>query len=437
MRIERLSAIIALCMIAISSLSASSQEGVIVRIESREDPCIAGFPCELRVFILNEDGIALLSKLKLITPWGSFVKELGLRELKGGESIRVPITINVSIDSLEGPNFVRPELMYYLKGKIGIYYSAGNSSAVLVQRPKVSATLLASPLSYTLALGEPLILEGSYEVEGVPKDFNPSITVSVDGSPVIKKSMNSTRGVFSITVPIGTAGIHEVNLSLCYSLDCVSRKFSVVVGEAHAGYSKSDLLRDLNSTRRELQDLVTLYKEAVNDAIPIPSSVLQNITAVDSLLAEAEAKLSGNLTFDKAERARELLNRASDLISGTSRSILESYRRAVLSGVHDLREELNALAGVDEGAYRNFSYKLDSIEERVASISKDDAPSVYRESMKEIKEIREAIEFRREKLSRDATALALAVISLMTISMISTAMLILRKWRRSLKGERS
>ncbi|MEM3371437.1 MAG: hypothetical protein QXO55_02315 [Candidatus Korarchaeum sp.] len=422
-----------LCTIQSITLPLSSQEGVYVQVEPR-DPCIAGFPCEVNVSIGNSDGTILLNKLKLTTPWGIFVKDLGLRELKRGETLRTSVSINVSIDSLEGPNFMRPELTYFVKGGVGLRSSTGNSTSILIRRPRISVTLLASPLSYNVNLGEPLILEGSYRIEGAPKEFRPTLLVYVNGTPLVEKVMNSTHGLFSVSVPIGLPGAHEVNLSLLYGVGQESKVFTVVVSSPPGSYSKEDLFMELNSTKRNFQLVLTLYRNAVNDLIPVPQSILSNISAVDSLLAEAEARLSGNLSYD-AVRVGELLSRSKELISISLSTITESYRRKLLSDISELREELLPMERMDEGTYRNISSKLESIEEDIRSISSDDAPKMYREISGEIEGVRELIRSRKERLIADSLMLAAVLTVIIFVSIVSMTTLILRRWRRVAKGE--
>lgn len=422
-----------LCTIQSITLPLSSQEGVYVQVEPR-DPCIAGFPCEVSVSIGNSDGTILLNKLKLTTPWGIFVKDLGLRELKGGETLRTSVSINVSIDSLEGPNFMRPELTYFVKGGVGLRSSIGSSISILIQRPRISVTLLASPLSYNVNLGEPLILEGSYRIEGAPKEFRPTLLVYVNRTPLVEKVMNSTHGLFSVSVPIGLPGVHEVNLSLLYGVGQESKVFTVVVSSPPGSYSKEDLFMELNSTKRNFQLVLTLYRNAVNDLIPVPQSILSNISAIDSLLAEAEARLSGNLSYD-AVRVVELLSRSKELISISLSTITESYRRKLLSDISELREELLPMERMDEGTYRNISSKLESIEEDIRSISSDDAPKMYREISGEIEGVRELIRSRKERLIADSLMMAAVLTVIIFVSIVSMTTLILRRWRRVAKGE--
>lgn len=433
MRTE-LVAIALLCTIQLTTLTLSSQEGVYVQIEPR-DPCIAGFPCEINVSIKNSDGTILLNKLKLTTPWGIFVKDLGLRELRNGEILRVSILTNVSIDSLEGPNFMRPELIYFVKGGVGLRSSAGNSSSILIWRPRISVTLLASPLSSNINLGEPLVLEGSYRIEGVPREFKPNLVVYVNRTPLVEKVMNSTHGLFSISVPIGVPGVHEVNLSLSYGVGQESKVFTVIVSSPYGGYSKEDLSKELNSTKKDFQFILTLYRNVVNDLIPVPKNILSNISAIDSLLAEAEARLSGNLSYDDAVRVRELLDRSKELISVSLNAITESYKGKLLSDISELREELLPIERIDESTYRNISSKLDSIEDEIESISGDNVPRMYEEISGEIEGLRELIRSRKERLLVDSVTLAAILIVMIFISIVSITTLILRSWRRVTRGE--
>lgn len=428
---KRIALLILLCIAQASLMPVSSQEPVQIRIDPRE-PCIAGFPCELNVSVTNMDGTILLSKLRLATPWGLFVKDLGLRELRGGESLRIAISANVSLDSLEGPNFVRAELIYFVRGEVGLRSALGNSSSLMVQRPRLSVSLLASPLSYTIRLGEPLILEGSYRVDGIPREFRPTMIVYVNGIPAVERVMNSTHGLFSIPVPLSVPGSHEVNLTLSYGIGKESKLFTVIVSPGPAGYSREYLSRELNSTKRDFQSLLALYRSAMDDLIPLPGGILSNISAIDSLLAEAEARLGGDLSYEDALRIEELLNRSEKLISTNLKVIVESYRGKLLSELSELRGEIEALARVDEGAYRNLSARLDEIQGRVRSISPgDDVPKIYEEISGEINGLRELVRSRRERVLSDATTLAVLLLSLITISIVSITILILNLWRRS------
>jgi hypothetical protein len=413
-----------LMLLQLNPLPLLSQGGVYVQIEPRE-PCIAGFPCKINVSISNSDGTILLHKLRLITPWGGFVKDLGLREVRTGESLRVQVIVNVSIDSLEGPNFLRPELIYFVKGEIGMKSTQGNSSAILIQRPKIVTSLLASPLSYQISLGEPLILEGSFRVDGIPSDFYPTMSVYVDGVPVIEKRMDSSSGLFSIQVPLAKPGIHEVNLSLCYLIGCESRTFSVVVVEA----PKEQLSIELNSTKRYFQDLLNYYRTAVNDTIPISSYVLSNISAIDSLISEAEGILSKNISGGD-QRAKDLLNRSRELISLTMGEITKAYRETLLSKLYDLRNELDSISRIiDEKTYREINTSLGELENEVISISPSNASKTYRDAMSEIESIKKIINSKRESLMSDVAKLSLVLVTLLLISIVSITTLILRAWR--------
>ncbi|ACB08261.1 hypothetical protein [Candidatus Korarchaeum cryptofilum] len=412
-----------LILLQLNPLPLLSQGGVYVQIEPRE-PCIAGFPCKINISISNSDGTILLHKLKLITPWGAFVRDLGLREMRAGESLKVYVVVNVSIDSLEGPNFMRPELIYFVKGDIGMKSSQGNSSAILIQRSRIAVSLLSSPLSYQISLGEPLILEGSFRVDGIPSDFYPTLRVYVDGALAIEKEMNSSSGLFSIQVPLAKPGIHEVNLSLCYLIGCESKAFSVLVREA----PKEQLSMELNSTKGYFQDLLNYYRTAVNDSIPIPGYVLSNISAIDSLIREAEAILSGNMTGDE-QRVRDLLNRARGFISLSMKEITRAYKEALLSKLDNLRNELDSISKIDEKTYRNLSVSLDELEDRIASISPDNASKTYWDVTNRMEEMKKIVDSKRESLMSDIAKLSLVLITLLLISIVSITMLILRVWR--------
>ncbi len=412
-----------LIVLQLNPLLLLSQGGVYVQIEPRE-PCIAGFPCKVNISISNSDGTILLHKLRLITPWGAFVKDLGLREMRAGESLKVCVVVNVSIDSLEGPNFLRPELIYFVRGETGMKSSRGNSSAILIQRPRITVSLLASPLSYQISLGEPLILEGSFRVDGIPSDFYPTLSVYVDGVPTIEKDMNSSSGLFSIQVPLAKPGIHEVNLSLCYLIGCESKTFSVLVREA----PKEQLSMELNSTKRYFQDLLSYYRTAVNDSIPIPRYVLSNISAIDSLISEAEGILSGNMTGDE-QRAGDLLNRARGFISLSMGEITKAYKETLLSKLDDLRNELNSISKIDEKTYRDLNVSLSELEGKIASISPDNASKTYWDVINRMEEIKKIVNSKRESLMSDIAKLSLVLITLLLISIVSITTLILRVWR--------
>ncbi len=412
-----------LMVLQLNPLPLLSQGGVYVQIEPRET-CVAGFPCKINISISNSDGTILLHKLRLITPWGAFVRDLGLREMRAGESLKVSVVVNVSIDSLEGPNFLRPELIYFVRGETGMKSSQGNSSAILIQRPRITVSLLASPLSYQISLGEPLILEGSFRVDGIPSDFYPTLRVYVDGAPAIEKDMNSSRGLFSVQVPLAEPGIHEVNLSLCYLIGCESKTFSVLVREA----PKEQLSMELNSTKRYFQDLLNYYRTAVNDAIPIPGYVLSNISAIDSLISEAEGILSGNLTGDE-RRVGDLLNRARGLISLSIEEITRAYKETLLSKLDNLRNKLNLVSKIDKKTYSNLSISLDELKDEIVSISPDNASKRYWDITNRMEEIEKIIDSKREGLMNDIAKLSLILIALILISIVSITMLILRVWR--------
>jgi hypothetical protein len=191
---------------------------------------------------------------------------------------------------------------------------------------------------------------------------------------------------------------------------------------------KEQLSMEVNSTKRYFQDLLNYYRTAVNDSIPIPGYVLSNISAIDSLISEAEGISSGNMTGDE-QRVRDLLNRSKGLVSFSMGEITRAYKEALLSKLDNLRNELDSISKIDEKTYRNLSVSLDELEDEILSISPGNASKTYWDVMNRMEGIKKIIYSKRESLMSDVAKLSLVLIFLILISIVSITTLILRVWR--------
>jgi ABC-type bacteriocin/lantibiotic exporter with double-glycine peptidase domain len=95
---------------------------------------------------------------------------------------------------------------------------------------------------------------------------------------------------------------------------------------------------------------------------------------------------------------------------------------------------LDSISKIDEKTYRNLSVSLDELEDRIASISPDNASKTYWDVTNRMEEMKKIVDSKRESLMSDIAKLSLVLITLLLISVVSITMLILRVWRGETGG---
>ncbi len=414
---------------------------LVINVEPR-DPCVAGYPCEVNVSVENRDGTILLDYVKLITPWGAFTRNLGLRELRPNSTATISIAVNVDRNSLEGPNFVRPIVRYFRKGEVGLKLIEGNASSLLVVKPHVNATLLVIPQSKEISLGRPLSIQVSYSVRGVPADYKPSISVYVDGRLSMRRELNSTSGELDFSIPMspeGSEGNHTVIVSLCYGIGCIDRSFEVYVRRSVKvvpGYNKEDLTRMLEAVRAEREEVQAAYTKAVELGLPVPEDVLLNLTIVNSKIKEAESLLSQqNISYADVLKIESLLKQSSHLLSNIKDRILSLYRERIEDMLMGAREDVEKIRKVNQTEYEELIGRIVHLSSRIGDLNLTEAPDFYSNVSREVNVIEERIRALRRKAEEEARLLSGITVSLIFVAMISGATIILRKWKSQLLRE--
>ncbi|GEM_PF-1279418 len=420
-------------------LLAQSQEAELsVTVEPR-DPCVAGYPCAVNVSIANMDGIVLIDYVKLITPWGAFTRNLGLRELRPNTTMIVPIIVDVDRNSLEGPNFVRPVVRFFKKGEVGLKLVEGNASSVMVIKPRINASLIVVPQSREIALGQLLSIQVSYKVEGIPRDYSPTISVYLDGQLAMERELNGTSGEIGLSLPVEGEGNHTVIVSLCYGIGCTDRSFEVNVRRTVrviSGYNKEELEASLKKVKEERKLLQSIYERSVEEGLPIPENVLVNISIVDSKIREVEFLLSkGNISYADILRVKMLLNQSSTAISRLKERLLMTYKSKMIEMISKAMREIEEVKNVNQTEYRAMKDLLANLSAQVDKLNLTNAPDVYSNVTQELSALEERIRAIKERAAEEARLLSGVTVSLIFVAMISGATIILRKWKSELMRE--
>lgn len=433
-------ALLLLCLLVtpeIIEISGQSRD-LAVTVEPRE-PCIAGFPCEINVTITNLDGPIMLDYVKLITPWGATVKNLGLRGLAANSTTVITVIVEVDRSSLEGANFIRPLVRFFKKGEIGLKTIEGNRSSILIIKPKVNATLYVVLNKEEIYVGEPLLLEGSYKIEGIPKNFRPSLSLYLDGHLCIERELNGTVGGFSFTIPVRGEGTHTLIASLCYGIGCVDESFNVTVKKmvrVVSGFSKEDLIKLLAEVKGLIVDLQGIYERAVADSIPLPEDTLVNMSIIDSKVREAESiSKEENISYSDILRARSLINQSKILIEELVRALLNAYKTAMKKKILEVEKELDDIKELNKTEYNSIRERLKELSSNTDAIDTSNASEVYSNVTAELTHLKERIASIREKATEEAKLLSAITTSLIFVAMISGATIILRKWKSQLAKE--
>ncbi len=419
-------------------LAQSQEADLSVTVEPR-DPCVAGYPCTVNVSLANMDGMILIDYVKLITPWGAFTRNLGLRELRPNATIVVPIIVDVDRNSLEGPNFVRPVVRFFKKGEVGLKLVEGNASSVMVVKPRINATLVVVPQSREITVGQPLSIQVSYEVEGIPRDYRPTISVYLDGRLTMERELNGTSGEIGLSLPVEGEGNHTVIVSLCYGIGCTDRSFEVNVRRTVrviSGYNKEELRAALKEVKDERKLLQNVYERSVEVGLPIPEDVLINISIIDSKIREAEALLDReNISYADILRVKMLLNQSSATIARLEEELLLTYKDKIIEMISRAMGEIEEVRNINQTEYRAMKDLLTNLTSRMDGLNLTSAPDLYSNVTREISALEERIRVIKERAAEEARLLSGVTVSLMFVAMISGATIILRKWKSQLMKE--
>ena len=419
-------------------LAQSQEADLSVTVEPR-DPCVAGYPCTVNVSLANMDGMILIDYVKLITPWGAFTRNLGLRELRPNATIVVPIIVDVDRNSLEGPNFVRPVVRFFKKGEVGLKLVEGNASSVMVVKPRINATLVVVPQSREITVGQPLSIQVSYEVEGIPRDYRPTISVYLDGRLTMERELNGTSGEIGLSLPVEGEGNHTVIVSLCYGIGCTDRSFEVNVRRTVrviSGYNKEELRAALKEVKDERKLLQNVYERSVEVGLPIPEDVLINISIIDSKIREAEALLDReNISYADILRVKMLLNQSSATIARLEEELLLTYKDKIIEMISRAMGEIEEVRNINQTEYRAMKNLLTNLTSRMDGLNLTSAPDLYSNVTREISALEERIRVIKERAAEEARLLSGVTVSLMFVAMISGATIILRKWKSQLMKE--
>ncbi|MDK2372419.1 MAG: hypothetical protein QI197_03465 [Candidatus Korarchaeota archaeon] len=419
-------------------LAQSQEADLSVTVEPR-DPCVAGYPCTVNVSVANMDGMILIDYVKLITPWGAFTRNLGLRELRPNATIVVPIIVDVDRNSLEGPNFVRPMVRFFKKGEMGLKLAEGNTSSVMVIKPRINATLVVVPQSREITVGQPLSIQVSYEVEGIPRDYRPTISVYLDGRLTMERELNGTSGEVGLPLPVEGEGNHTVIVSLCYGIGCTDRSFEVTVRRTVrviSGYNKEELRAALKEVKDERRLFQSVYERSVEAGLPIPEDVLINVSVIDSKIREAEVLLDReNISYADILRVKMLLNQSSAIIKRLEGELLLTYKDKIIEMISRAMGEIEEVKNINQTEYRAMKDILANLTSCVGGLNLTSAPDLYSNVTREISSLEERIRVIKERAAEEARLLSGVTVSLIFVAMISGATIILRKWKSQLMKE--
>ncbi|MDK2384493.1 MAG: hypothetical protein QI199_06785 [Candidatus Korarchaeota archaeon] len=419
-------------------LTQSQEVDLSVTVEPR-DPCVAGYPCTVNVSVMNTNGMILIDYVKLITPWGAFTRNLGLRELRPNTTLIVPIIVDVDRNSLEGPNFVRPVVRFFKKGEVGLKLVEGNASSVMVIKPRINATLVVVPQSREITLGQPLSIQATYEVDGVPRDYRPTISVYLDGRLSIERELNGTSGEVGLSLPVEGEGNHTLIVSLCYGIGCTDRSFEINVRRTVrviSGYNKEELRAALKEVKDERRLLQSAYERTVEAGLPIPEDVLINISIIDSKIREAEVLLDReNISYADILRVKMLLNQSSTTISRLEEDLLSMYKDKIIEMISRAMGEVEEVKNINQTEYRAMKDLLANLTSSVDGLNLTSAPDLYSNLTQEISALEERIRVIKERAAEEARLLSGMTVSLIFVAMISGATIILRKWKSQLMKE--
>ncbi len=410
-----------------------------IKINS-ESSCIAGFPCYVNVTVKSLDGSILVNYVKLVTPWGAFIRNLGFRELSANSTIQVSIPVNVSRNSLEGPNFIIPFIEYFKRGEIGLKTVEGNRTSLFVIKPKVNATMYITLNKRELYTGEILRINGSYEIKGIPQNYKPSLLIYLNNKLQLRKKLNGTLGDFHAFLSSKREGNFTLNVSLCYGIDCISREYSIAIKrivKIVSEFNRSALSDSLKGVNEMEDNLEKLYKNAVSDSIKLPEDILINMSIISSKIRDAELILKKeNISYSDILEIQKLLNQSESMIIEVSKEIVESYKRSMYERISKLEDELSGISSIiNKTRFGAIKEELNNLSDRVNKANSTNAPSIYSNITKELNDLSSEIMSLREKAMQEAKLLSAIVSLVIFVAMISGAIIILREWKSKLNRE--
>ncbi len=432
-------AVLVLIVLVIAQLSPASAKDNYISLEvEAEDPCIAGFKCKVNITIRNYDGLILVDYVKITSPWGVFAEKVGWKEMKENSKLVVTMTIKIDRNALEGPAPLIPSIKYYKKGKLGLNTIEGNRSFIMVIKPKINATLFVLPSKEETYIGEILEIDGSYKVEGIPKGFNPSLSLYIDDHLQVERELNGTVGSFSLSIPMNKEGNHSLKVSLCYEVGCIDRKFNVIVKrpiKVVSGYGKDEIIKTLNEVRGIRAELQDIYESAVNNSVALREDTLLKMALIDSKIREVSKLLNkSELSYSDVIRGIEMLNQSKEMMDEVIGSIVGSYKEVMRRRYSKVVEELDRVKDiVNQTDLRSIERRLERISEAINSSTKEDITQIYLNVTSELDSIEYYIKSIREKTLEEAKLLSAITVSLMFIAMISGVTVILRKWKSLLR----
>ncbi len=432
-------AVLVLIVLVIAQLSPASAKDNYISLEvEAEDPCIAGFKCKVNITIRNYDGLILVDYVKITSPWGVFAEKVGWKEMKENSKLVVTMTIKIDRNALEGPAPLIPSIKYYKKGKLGLNTIEGNRSFIMVIKPKINATLFVLPSKEETYIGEILEIDGSYKVEGIPKGFNPSLSLYIDDHLQVERELNGTVGSFSLSIPMNKEGNHSLTVSLCYEVGCIDRKFNVIVKrpiKVVSGYGKDEIIKTLNEVRGIRAELQDIYESAVNNSVALREDTLLKMALIDSKIREVSKLLNkSELSYSDVIRGIEMLNQSKEMMDEVIGSIIGSYKEVMRRRYSKVVEELDGVKNiVNQTDLRNIERRLERVSEAINSSTKEDITQIYLNVTSELDSIEYYIKSIREKTLEEAKLLSAITVSLMFIAMISGVTVILRKWKSLLR----
>ncbi len=432
-------AVLVLIVLVIAQLSPASAKDNYISLEvEAEDPCIAGFKCKVNITIRNYDGLILVDYVKITSPWGVFAEKVGWKEMKENSKLVVTMTIKIDRNALEGPAPLIPSIKYYKKGKLGLNTIEGNRSFIMVIKPKINATLFVLPSKEETYIGEILEIDGSYKVEGIPKGFNPSLSLYIDDHLQVERELNGTVGSFSLSIPMNKEGNHSLKVSLCYEVGCIDRKFNVIVKrpiKVVSGYGKDEIIKTLNEVRGIRAELQDIYESAVNNSVALREDTLLKMALIDSKIREVSKLLNkSELSYSDVIRGIEMLNQSKEMMDEVIGSIVGSYKEVMRRRYSKVVEELDRVKDiVNQTDLRSIERRLERVSEAINSSTKEDITQIYLNVTSELDSIEYYIKSIREKTLEEAKLLSAITVSLMFIAMISGVTVILRKWKSLLR----
>ncbi len=427
-----------LLLLSLITLNFTTQSDIIVKL-IQEEPCLSGFNCTITLRVINMDGNIKLAYARLITPWGSFPKKLNWISLGPGDKVDVRIPVRVDRSALPGHSMVTPVIAYLKEGEIGFNYFQGNTSLVLVRKPKINVSIYISPVKDKFVEGEPISLIANYVVRGIPEGIPLNLYIALDQEQIEEFLLKEDSGNLTFSLPSPGAGDHNITLKLCYQIGCTSKNVIVKVEKKSVTLvDKGPALEEIKSAKREFEEAYDLYMIASNDTLPLD---VENITSMlalaDSSLKEAEKIiLNESITLAEVLNAKEKAEYSRNISLRVKSLILRSYNEAIRTRVETINRILNESYRILRAdKVKEYKAKIDSIwEEFRTSLERGDPSSAYRKAIRALEGLQEDISTDVQEARREAQSIMVIMVPLLLIIMVSTTTIIIRLWRGKLGG---